>query len=91
MSLNSNINDYIDEDFQQRVNLFFNELNIYLSNYSDNLTQAQEDQKRKTEEKNQLIYDLNYLMSESKQKINNTSTCVERIKRLMINVGLRHD
>lgn len=81
--INSNINDYIDEDFQQRVNLFFNELNIYLSNYSDNLTQAQEDQKRKTEEKNQLIYELNYLMSESKQKIENTSTYVERIKRLM--------
>lgn len=81
--INRNINDYIDEDFQKRINLFFNQLNTYLSNYSDNLGQAQEDQKKKAEEKNQLIYELNSLMSESKQNIRNTSTYIERIKDLM--------
>ncbi len=81
--INSNIRDYIDEDFQQRIDLFFNGLNICLSNYSDNLTQAQEDQKKKAEERHQLIYHLNYLMSESTQNIKNTSTYLQRTKDLM--------
>ncbi|MGB3640838.1 MAG: dynamin family protein, partial [Rivularia sp. (in: cyanobacteria)] len=81
--INSNIRDYIDEDFQQRIDLFFNGLNIYLSNYSDNLTQAQEDQKKKAEERHQLIYHLNSLMSESTQNIKNTSTYLQRTKDLM--------
>ncbi|AFY54509.1 ABC-type dipeptide/oligopeptide/nickel transport system, ATPase component [Rivularia sp. PCC 7116] len=81
--INSNIRDYIEDDFQQRINIFFNELNIYLTNYSDNLRLAQADQKKKTEEKNQLIYELNSLISESKENIKDTSYYLERIKQLM--------
>ncbi|MEM9926190.1 MAG: dynamin family protein [Cyanobacteria bacterium P01_D01_bin.50] len=81
--INSNIRDYIEDDFQQRINIFFNELNIYLSNYSDNLAQAQADQKKKTEEKNQLIYELNSLISVSQDNIKDTSYYLGRIKQLM--------
>lgn len=81
--INRNINDYIDEDFQKRINIFFNQLNTYLSSYSDSLSQAQEDQKKKSEEKNQLIYEYNSLILQSKENIKNTHIYIDRIKSLM--------
>lgn len=63
------INQYLDEDFQQRVDEFFNDLDRYLSNYRNSLKQAQEDQKLSIEGKKQLIEVLNSLMPQIEAQI----------------------
>jgi hypothetical protein len=48
------VNQYLNEDFKQRVAAFLNNLDCYLSNYCENLVQAQKDQKLKADEKDKL-------------------------------------
>ncbi len=67
-NIKQGINQYLDEDFKQRVNIFFNDLDIYLSNYRESLIQSQQDQKLQVEEKEKLVTELNYLFSETKEK-----------------------
>lgn len=62
------INQYLDEDFKQRVSIFFDDLDIYLSNYRESLIQSQQDQKLQVEEKEKLVTELDYLFSEAKEK-----------------------
>lgn len=68
-NIKQGINQYLDEDFKQRVDIYLKDLNVYLSNYSDSLTQAQEDQKLKSEERDKLVTELNSLTLESREKI----------------------
>ena len=63
------INQYLDEDFQVRIDDFFNELDSYLSNYRDSLKQAQVDQKLSIEGKAKLIETLTSLVPEVKEHI----------------------
>jgi len=53
--IGENLNQYFDDDFQERVDYFFNALDTYLSNYKDNLMQAQKDQLLAVDEKKKLI------------------------------------
>lgn len=59
----------MDEDFKQRVDRFFTELDGYLNNYCNTLIQAQTDQKIKTEEKENLVSKLHWLETETSHKI----------------------
>lgn len=68
-NIKEGINQYLDEDFKQRVDRFFTELDGYLNNYCNTLIQAQTDQKIKTEEKENLVSKLHCLETETSQKI----------------------
>lgn len=76
-NIKQGINQYLDEYFKQRVDNFFKDLNVYLSNYCDSLTQAQKDQKLKVEEREKLVAELSYLLLESKIKIQNSNAYLQ--------------
>lgn len=76
-NIKQGINQYLDEDFKQRVYIIFNDLDIYLSNYRESLIQSQQDQKLQIEEKEKLVTELNYLFAEAKEKAKKTDARLE--------------
>lgn len=74
---------YLDEDFQQRIDTFFNELDHYLSNYRDSLRQAQQDQRLSLDEKGKLMGELESIGSHSMEQIKKTDIYIKRINELM--------
>jgi flagellar biosynthesis/type III secretory pathway protein FliH len=77
------MNQYLDEDFQQRIDTFFNELDHYLSNYRDSLRQAQQDQRLSLDEKGKLMGELESIGSQSMKQIKRTDIYIKRINELM--------
>ncbi|MCA1994239.1 MAG: dynamin family protein, partial [Coleofasciculus sp. S288] len=57
-NINQELTKYLDEDFQQRIDAFFESLDAYLRNYKDNLQQAQAAQKLSLDQKEQLVSEL---------------------------------
>ncbi|OUL17481.1 dynamin family protein [Nostoc sp. 106C] len=68
-NIKQEINNYLDEDFKQRVDSFFAQLDSYLNNYRNTLIQAQKDQKIQAEAKEQLVTELNSLKNEASKQI----------------------
>ena len=87
-NLKQEINQYIDEDFQQRIDTFFNELDRYLSHYRDNLRQAQSDQKLSIEGKEKLKQALNSLIPDVTSQIAEANSCLEYTEELMSKLAL---
>ncbi len=73
-NINQGISKYLDEDFEQRIDNFFNGLDRYLNDYRKTLVQAQSAQKLSLEQRSKLIVELNYICSEATDKIENTNT-----------------
>ena len=86
-SLNEEINKYLDEDFQQRIDVFFEDLDSYLRNYRDSLNQAQADQKLSLEEKQRLVEELSFLLPEATTQIQTAESFIECTERLMKGLG----
>lgn len=84
-NIKQGINQYLDEDFKQRVHIFFNDLDIYLSNYRESLIQSQQDQKLKSEEKEKLVTELNFIFSETKVKNKKADNLLEYAGNLIEN------
>ncbi len=84
-NIKKGINQYLDEDFKQRVDSFFKELDSYLNNYCDTLIQAQKDQKIQAEKKEQLVSELKSLVSEASKKIRKADGYLEYTDDLMRN------
>ncbi|WP_353933070.1 hypothetical protein WJM97_11020 [Okeanomitos corallinicola TIOX110] len=84
-NIKQGINQYLDEDFKQRVNIFFKDLDIYLSNYRESLIQSQQDQKLQVEEKEKLVTELNYLFSESREKTKKADAFLQYVGDLIRN------
>ncbi len=84
-NIKQGINQYLDEDFKQRVDNCFKDLNVYLSNYRDSLVQSREDQKLKTEEREKLVMGLSSLLVESREKIQKANAYQERTDNLRRN------
>ncbi len=84
-SINQGINKYLDEDFQQRVNVFFEELDGYLRNYRDSLRQAQADQQLSLDQKEKLVGELSSLVPETTEKIKKADAYLEYTNHLMAN------
>ncbi|WP_414578219.1 dynamin family protein [Anabaena sp. CCY 9402-a] len=82
-NIKEGINKYLDEDFKQHIDRFFAELDSYLNNYRDTLLQAQQDRKRHTEEREQLISELNSLETEASQNIEKADSYRKRIGDLI--------
>ncbi|MBW4576044.1 MAG: dynamin family protein [Aphanothece sp. CMT-3BRIN-NPC111] len=84
-SIKQGITEYLDEDFQQRVDVFFDELDTYLSNYCDSLRQAQSDQKLSLEQKEILVRELRALVPEAIAQIKQVDTYLEFINQWRMN------
>lgn len=82
-SINLGINKYLDEDFQQRVDGYFNSLDGYLRNYRDSLRQAQADQQLSLEEKKKLVGQLSSLVPEATVHIQKADAYLARTDHLM--------
>ncbi|HLP92076.1 MAG TPA: dynamin family protein [Nostocaceae cyanobacterium] len=81
--INQGLSKYLDEDFQERINTFFESLDGYLRNYRDSLRQAQNDQKLSLEQKEKLVNELYAIVPDANEKINKASTCLERTQQLI--------
>ncbi|HEY9874027.1 MAG TPA: dynamin family protein [Candidatus Obscuribacterales bacterium] len=78
------INHYLDEDFQQRIDMFFDELDGYLGNYCDSLRQAQSDQKLSLEQKEKLVGELTALVPEAIAQLKMTDDYIAYINHLRV-------
>jgi hypothetical protein len=83
--LKQGIKQYLEDDFKDRLDNFFEDLNIYLSSYCGSLAQAQIDQKLNFEEKRKLVEEFNYLRLESKSLFKELDKHLQRIDYLMRN------
>lgn len=77
------INKYLDEDFRDRVNSFFDNLDTYLGSYRNSLRQAQSDQQLLKEEKDLLIKELNTIVPEATDYIKKCSSHLDLIEHLL--------
>ncbi|MBE9227999.1 dynamin family protein [Phormidium sp. LEGE 05292] len=77
------ISQYLDEDFQQRIDDFFNDLDAYLNNYRNSLKQAQVDQQLSIEAKTKLIQALNSLVPEVKEQVKKADGYLKYMQELV--------
>lgn len=77
------ISQYLDEDFQQRIDDFFNDLDAYLNNYRNSLKQAQVDQQLSIEAKAKLIQALNSLVPEVKEQVKKADAYLRYMEELV--------
>ena len=82
-ALRLGIDRYLEEDFQEKVNSFFDNLDTYLGSYRDSLRQAQSDQQLLKEEKDQLVNELNTIVPEATECIKKCSSHLDLIEHLL--------
>ncbi|MFB2937494.1 dynamin family protein [Aerosakkonemataceae cyanobacterium BLCC-F154] len=83
--IKNGISQYLDEDFQQRIDDFFNDLDGYLNNYRNSLKQAQVDQQLSIEAKTKLIEALNFLVPEVKEQVKKADSYLQYMQELVAN------
>ena len=81
--LHQEISQYLEQEFQQRIDDYFVALDQYLRNYRDSLKQAQQDQQLSLEAEKQLVGTLNYLVPETKATLKKVETYLERTNYLL--------
>lgn len=74
---------YIQDEFQRQINLFFENLDVYLSSYRDSLKKAQEDQKLATDKKEKLAATLESLVPQAEEQIRQADLYLQETDRLM--------
>ncbi len=72
--IEQDMNGFIDEDFQEKVNDYFKELNTFLERYKRSLEQARRDQQLEEGQKNDLLGKLKSLQTEAKKHIDSAET-----------------
>jgi flagellar hook-basal body complex protein FliE len=82
-AINQGISKYLDEDFQQRINNFFESLDNYLGSYRDSLRQAQKDQKLTLEQKEKLVHELSVIVPDATTTIKKADSYLERTQQFM--------
>jgi GTPase Era involved in 16S rRNA processing len=82
-NISQGITEYLDEDFKDTIDSYFELLDDYLRNYRDSLRQAQQDQQLSLEEKHNLVNDLNSLVPDATKKIEDTDKLTQRTQELM--------
>lgn len=82
-TIRKDISKYVDEDFQDRVNLFFEDLDSYLRRYKESLQQAQSDKKLSQDEKAHLVTELGYLSSGAAAYIEKSADYIQYADDLM--------
>ena len=81
--LHQKISQYLEQEFQQRIDDYFVALDRYLRNYRDSLKQAQQDQQLSLEAEKQLVGTLNYLVPETTTKLKKAEIYLERTNYLL--------
>lgn len=76
-AIGEGLNKYLDDDFKQRIDKFFNSLDAYLSNYRDSLKQAQKDQQLDLDAKKTLVSGLNSIVPEATEQIKKSDSYIE--------------
>jgi GTPase SAR1 family protein len=84
-SIDQEVREYLDEDFKERIDTFFKNLEGYLMNYRESLTQAQQAQKLSLERKESLVRELESLVVEVIETLKKSTTYLEQTKALMGN------
>lgn len=82
-NIKQGVNQYLDQELQWEIDIFFNELDRYLSNYRDSLRQAQQDQRLSLDEKGKLMGELESIGSQTMEQIKKTDTYIQRTDQLM--------
>jgi len=77
-NMEKEINQYLEEDLQGRVDAFFKGLDSYLRNYQDSLIQAQFDQALDLKNKEKLVAQLESLVPEVEAQIEKTEISIQR-------------
>ncbi|HEY9867279.1 MAG TPA: dynamin family protein [Candidatus Obscuribacterales bacterium] len=80
--INQGINKYLDEDFKERFDQYFDALEAYLGNYKDSLQQAQADQNLTLEKQEELKANLESLLGEAKKYIEKVDESLDRTNQL---------
>jgi GTPase SAR1 family protein len=81
--LSKEIKTYLEEDFKDRMDTYFKELDQYLRRYQDSLKQSQQDQKLSFEEKKQLMADLDSMLPLINKNVKKTEIILERNKQII--------
>jgi len=76
-AIGEELKKYFDDDFQVRIDNFFKSLDAYLSNYRDNLKQAQKDQQLDLEDKKRLVSGLDSIVPEATEQIKKSDSYIE--------------
>lgn len=82
-NIKQGVNQYLDEEFKQQIDTFFQQLDHYLSNYCNNLMQAQAAQQLSLDQKETLVRKLNSLSSDAIKNIKSVNSKLEYTKNLM--------
>jgi len=82
-SMNQEIAKYLDEDFKHRIDNYFEKLDAYLTNYRDDIKQAQKDQKLSLEEQTKLTDKLNSIIPQVNEKVEESQKLTEIINELI--------
>lgn len=82
-SMNQEIAKYLDEDFKQRIDNYFEKLDAYLTNYRDDIKQAQKDQKLSLEEQTKLTDKLNSIIPQVNEQVEESQKLTEIINKLI--------
>ena len=82
-NIKQGVNQYLDEEFKQQIDTFFQQLDHYLSNYCNNLMQAQAAQQLSLDQKETLVRELNSLSSDAIKNIKSVNSKLEYTKNLM--------
>lgn len=80
--LNEEINNYIEQDFQDHINIYFAGLDKYMRDYRSNLKQAQQDQQLSLEEKKRLVQMLNALVPQVHSFLKEVYLAAEKLEKL---------
>ncbi len=81
--INQEISEYLKEDFQERIDTFFENLDAYLGNYRDSLKQAQKDQKLSLEQQKHLIDEFENIAQKASENIKTVNSYMGRNEQLM--------
>ena len=77
------INEYLDDEFQQRVNTLFKNFNTYLSNYKDILMQSIANKNLTRVQREALEQQLDFLESEAAQQVDKVGVQFQHINNLL--------
>ncbi|EAW37988.1 dynamin family protein [Lyngbya sp. PCC 8106] len=81
--INQDISEYLKEDFQERIDTFFENLDAYLGNYRDSLKQAQKDKKLSLEQQKHLIDEFENIAQKASENIKTVNSYKGRNEQLM--------
>lgn len=82
-NIDAQIVKYLDEEFKEEIDCYFDYLDKYLCSYRDSLKQAQQDQQLSLEKKNELTQNLSTLIPETSNYVKKVDSYREKTESLM--------